>query len=155
MPINRELKTSQAGVDLIKEFEGFSSRVYLCPAGKPTIGYGHLISKGEDIDGPITIEKAEELLRDDLKWAEDAVHRYITHPGLNQNQFDALVSFTFNLGAGALRVSTLRRLLNSKQVIAASNEFKKWNKVRVGRHLISVTGLTRRRAAEAALFLKS
>lgn len=154
MPIDQKLKTSQVGIDLIKQFEGFSPRVYLCPAGKPTIGYGHVVRKDEDIEGPITIEQGEELLRKDLEWAEDAVHRLVTYPDLNQHQFDALVSFTFNVGAGALRISTLRRLLNSKQVIGASNEFKKWNKARMGRHLLSLPGLTRRRAAEAALFLR-
>ena len=108
---------SRQGLDLICRFEGFSPIIYMCPAGYPTIGYGHLITeanKEQFLDG-VDEDEALDLLRQDVAVAERAVLRLISVP-LTQGQFDALVSFTFNLGAGALQRSTLRRkvcLLNS------------------------------------------
>jgi lysozyme len=118
---------TQAGIDLIKRFEGFSPTVYICPAGYPTIGYGHVVKlqERERFAGGITAEQAEFLLRQDVQTAEYAVLRLITVP-LTDGQFDALVSFTFNLGAGALQRSTLRRKINRRDYAAVPAEFRKW-----------------------------
>jgi len=102
---------TQDGIDLIKRFEGFSATVYICTAGYPTIGYGHLVREAERYEQGITEAAAEALLRRDVQAAEKAVLRLIDVP-LTDGQFDALVSFTFNLGAGALQRSTLRRMVN-------------------------------------------
>ena len=99
---------TQDGIDLIKRFEGFSATVYICPAGYPTIGYGHLVKDSGRYEQGITEAEAEELLRRDVHAAESAVMRLIDVP-LTDGQFDALASFTFNLGAGALQRSTLRK----------------------------------------------
>ena len=101
------MKTSETGIDLIKHYEGLQLNLYLCPAGKPTIGYGHT---GPDVVFGITITEADadKLLREDLHFSEKGVQTY-THVPLTQGQFDALVSFTYNLGVGALRDSTLFR----------------------------------------------
>ena len=137
---------TQAGVDLIKRFEGFSHTVYICPAGYPTIGYGHVVKpqEREQFAGGITTEQAEALLRQDVQTAERAVLRLITVP-LTDGQFDALVSFTFNLGAGALQRSTLRRKVNRGDHAAVPAEFRKW--VWAGGRKLQ--GLVRRREAEA------
>lgn len=94
-------KTTQKGLDLIKRFEGFSSTVYICPAGHPTIGYGHLVRDHEMFE-TISPEEAEGLLRKDVESAERAVLRLV-NVSLTDGQFDVLVSFTFNLGAGAFQ----------------------------------------------------
>ena len=138
---------SQAGLDLIKEFEGFRGKAYNCPAGHPTIGYGHLIKKGEKFDR-LTEAEAEELLRKDVQIAERAVQRLIDVP-LTDGQFDALVSFTFNLGEGALAESTLRRKLNSGAYDEVPEQFMRW--VFAGGKKLK--GLVRRREAEVGLFL--
>lgn len=139
------MKTSPKGISLIKEFEGLSLDAYMCSAGVLTIGYGHTggVQKGDRI----TEKKAEELLQDDLKKFENGVLRLVRVP-LNQNQFDALVSFAFNLGVGNLGKSTLLRKLNDRDFKGAAAEFVRWNKAG-GREL---DGLTRRRNAEAELF---
>ena len=104
---------TEEGLDLIKRFEGFSPTIYICPAGYPTIGYGHVVLTHErdQFATGITPAQANELLREDAAIAERAVLRLISVP-LTDGQFDALVSFTFNLGAGALQRSTLRRKVN-------------------------------------------
>ena len=93
---------SKTGLDLIKRFEGFSPTVYICPAGYPTIGYGHVVNPDErqQFASGITSEQAEALLRQDVQIAERSVLRLITVP-LTDGQFDGLVSFTFNLGEAA------------------------------------------------------
>lgn len=161
---------NQAGLDLVKEFEGFHSRrfksgpkkgqslpnggvtAYWCPAGVPTIGYGHTKTViPTDIDVKVISPKeAEELLRGDLKNAENAVSNLIT-VNLNDNEFSALVSFTFNVGAGALKNSTLRKRLNrgDSRTSVANEEFRKW--VKGGGRVLQ--GLVRRRRAERDLFL--
>lgn len=105
------MKISKAGIQLIKEFEGYSPIPYKDVAGLNTIGYGHLIKKGE-LFSRVTAEQAEELLLKDLATAEKGVNTLIIVK-LTQNQYDALVSFTYNVGVGALRDSTLRKYLNS------------------------------------------
>ena len=140
---------SRKGIDLIKRYEGFSAKAYFCPAGVLTIGHGHVLS-----DTPanrrrtVTSAEAEEYLISDVRIAERAVHRLITAP-LTQGQFDAVVSFTFNLGSGALQRSGLRRKLNREEYDDATLEFRKWVYAG-GRRL---PGLIKRRAAEAERFL--
>ena len=137
------MKTQNA--DIIKHHEGLVLHAYLCPAGVPTIGYGH--TGGVSMGDVITEKKADELLKKDLRSAEYAVNKYV-NVDLNQNQFDALVSFVFNLGAGNFKSSTLLRKLNFSDYDGAASEFKRWNKAG-GRVL---AGLTKRRLAEEKLF---
>lgn len=137
---------TQRGLDLIKQFEGFSSQIYLDAAGLPTIGYGHLLRVGEAelFKNGITELVAQALLIKDVSRAEQAVLRLITVP-LTNGQFDALVSFTFNLGAGALQRSTLRRKINRGDHADAPAEFMRW--VWAGGRKLK--GLQRRRRKEA------
>lgn len=142
------MNISQKGVDLIKGFEGCYLTGYKDIAGVPTVGYG---TTGPDIvvGMKITQEQAEQMLRDDLRGFEQAVTNLVK-VGLNQNEFDALVSFTYNVGANALRNSTLLKLLNDgADRSTVANEFLRWNKVNGN----SIEGLTRRRKAERELFL--
>lgn len=113
------------GIDLIKKFEGFSSDVYTCPSGYETIGYGHLIQESESFNDAISKEEAEKLLRVDVRYAEMGVLNLI-HVPMTNNQFDALVSFTFNLGIGALQRSTLRKKVNLKLNSEVAHEFSRW-----------------------------
>jgi lysozyme len=149
---------NQAGLNLIKEFEGFaeaipgttSVRAYPDPGtgGDPwTIGYGHT---GPDVRPGIvfTQAQAEAALRSDLRGAEAAVLQAVT-VALTDNQFAALVSFTFNVGAGAFQDSTLLRLLNQGDYTGAAGQFGQWVNGGSG----PLPGLVRRRAAERALFL--
>jgi GH24 family phage-related lysozyme (muramidase) len=140
---------SKDGLDLICRFEGFSPVIYICPAGYPTIGYGHLITEANKerfLDG-VDEEEALELLRSDVGKAERAVLRLITVP-LTQGQFDALVSFTFNLGAGALQRSTLRRKVNREEHDDVPAELMKW--VWAGGR--KLRGLVKRRKGEILLY---
>lgn len=141
------MKTSQAGIDLIKTFEGYSATPYSDVAEKLTIGYGHLIKPGENFTA-IGLEQAELILAADLGFAEKAVSELVKEP-LSQNEFDALVSFTFNLGRNALKNSTLLRLLNAGQVEAAADQILRWD--HAGGKVVA--GLTRRRQAERSLFI--
>jgi GH24 family phage-related lysozyme (muramidase) len=140
---------SKQGLDLICRFEGFSPVIYICPAGYPTIGYGHLITEANKerfLDG-VDEDEALELLRSDVGKAERAVLRLIAVP-LTQGQFDALVSFTFNLGGGALQRSTLRRKVNREEHDDVPAELMKW--VWAGGRKLN--GLVKRRAAEAEIY---
>lgn len=139
---------TQDGIGLIKRFEGFSATVYICPAGYPTIGYGHLVREAERYEQGITEAEAEDLLRRDVQTAEKAVLCLIDVP-LTDGQFDALVSFTFSLGAGALQRSTLRRKVNRQAHSEVPEQFKHWVWAR-GKKL---AGLINRRAAEANKYL--
>jgi len=140
------MKTSEQGIELIKEFEQFAAEEYICPAGKRTIGYGHVIQPGEEF-GTLTEEEATELLMQDLDHFEQCVCSLVRVP-ISQSQFDALVSFAYNVGGMALKKSTLLKCLNAGEYDSAADEFPKWNKGG-GRVL---NGLIRRRAAEKALF---
>lgn len=144
------MKTSQSGIDLIKRFEGLELEAYQDIAGVWTIGYGHIETAKPGMR--ITEREAEALLQRDLKPREQAVGRIVSVP-LNQNEFDALVSFVYNVGVEAFRRSTARRRLNNNDRIGAADALTWWNKATVGGVLREVTGLTRRRAAERALFL--
>ena len=106
------MKISQEGIDqLIKSYEGLSLKPYFCPAGKLTIGYGHVMLKGEKIE-PITLQQAEQLLLNDLSKFNQAVNDLVKVP-INQSQFDALVSLCYNIGIEAFKQSTLLKKLNS------------------------------------------
>lgn len=137
------------GIDLIKRFEGFSSSIYICPAGYPTIGYGHVVRDDEKrrFDEGIDKEEGENLLRRDVRWAEQGVLRLINVP-LTDGQFDSLVSFTFNLGTGALQRSTLRRKVNREEHEDVPAQFKRW--VWAGGR--KLPGLVRRRSTESRLY---
>lgn len=137
---------TQDGIDLIKRFEGFSSTVYICPAGYPTIGYGHLVRSGESFN-EISETEAEELLRKDVESAERAVLRLVNVP-LTDGQFDALVSFTFNLGSGAFQRSTLRRKVNRQAHTEVPAQLMRW--VWAGGRKLN--GLRKRRSAESILY---
>jgi lysozyme len=140
------MKTSQAGIDLIKRYEGFVSKPYLCPAGVWTVGYGSTRGVTRDTP-PVTKEQAEELLRRDVESAEAAVMRLC--PSLKkQNRFDAIVSFTFNLGSAALQRSTLRQKINRNEHLDVPAELLKWVWAG-GRRL---PGLVARRAAEGVMY---
>lgn len=146
--------TGNAGIDMIKRFEGFRSAPYKCPAGIPTIGYGatfYTTSKKVTMtDKSITEAEAASLLRYMLKSFEQYVDSYCVDT-LTQNQFDALVSFCYNLGPANLKASTLLKKVNANpndETIRA--EFMKWTKAG-GRTL---KGLVTRRAAEADLYFK-
>lgn len=138
---------TQLGIDLVKQFEGFSPRPYLCPAGHLTIGYGHLVKDHETFYYEIGQEQGEYLLKKDLESAERAVSR-LARAGVSDSQFDALVSFTYNLGAGAFQRSTLRRKVNRGEDPEVPAEFLRWVWAG-GRRL---RGLIRRRQAEAVLY---
>ena len=140
------MRTHKAGIDLIKSFEGLSLVAYRCPANVLTIGYGHTAGVIEGME--IADEAgAEALLAQDLFIYERAVTRAL-EVTVNKNQFDALVSFTYNLGGGALRKSTLLRKLNAGDTEGAAMEFRRWT--RAGGKVLR--GLVRRRKAEEELF---
>lgn len=103
------MQTSQNGINLLKKLEGCKLEAYLCSNGIPTIGIGH--TKGVVLGQKITQEQAELFLRQDLKEAENYVNMNVKKP-LNQNQFDALVCFTFNVGGNAFKNSTLLKKIN-------------------------------------------
>lgn len=140
------MRTGPEGIALIKKWEGLRTDAYLDPVGIPTIGYGH--TEGVYMGQSITPEDAERLLLADLRKFESYVNSYVTAP-LNQSQFDALVSFTYNLGPGRLRDSTLLKKVNanpSDPTIPA--EFDRW--VYAGGTRLA--GLVSRRREEAELY---
>lgn len=146
------MQINNAGLALIKEFEGFVDRWYRDPVGIWTCCYGHTDAAGDPkhsstTDKRFTEAEGAEILRRDLGQYEQAVSRAVKVP-LNENQFSALTSFTYNLGPVNLGTSTLLRRLNAGDYEGAAAEFPKWNKAG-GKAL---AGLTRRRAAERALF---
>jgi len=140
------MKISPKGLDLIQRFEGCKLTAYLCPAGVLTIGYGHT---GPNVRKGMTIEpfEADNLLADDLARFEVGVSEVINKP-MTQGQFDALVSFAFNLGLGALRGSTLASKFKQGDHAGAAGEFPKW--VWAGGKMLP--GLVKRRLAEKLLF---
>lgn len=140
------MHTSQRGRDLIRSFEGERLTAYLCPAKVWTIGVGHT---GPDVKPGMTItrEQSEALLQADLMRFEDAVRKHART--FTQNQFDALVSFSFNVGINAMARSTLIRMHKAGDYRAAADQFLRWDKAG-GKRL---AGLSRRRAAERALYL--
>lgn len=148
---SEEMKASSNGINLIIKFEGFSPKVYICPAGYATIGYGHLIKDNEPyLAAELTKEEAQKLLGQDLSRFEKGIVT-MTSAKLSQNQFDALCSFTFNLGLGAYQRSTLRMKINRGEYFDASLELLKW--IRGGGRVLP--GLVKRRHAERELFLST
>jgi lysozyme len=143
---NSRRQTGSAGVNMIKSFEGLYLDAYYDAVGIPTIGYGH--TENVHMGMSISEAEAEQLLRQDLERFEVAVQDGV-EVEINDDQFDALVSFSFNLGAGSLFSSTLLKLLNQGKFEQAAEEFPRWNKAG-GQALL---GLTRRRLSERALFL--
>jgi len=137
---------NQAGLNLIKEFEGCILQTYDDGVGVLTIGYGH--TQGVSWGQTITQLQAEELLKQDLNYFEQSVTTLVKVP-LTENQFAALVSFTFNVGVGAFSESTLLRLLNQKDYRAAADQFQRW----VNGGGKEMAGLVRRRTSERILFL--
>jgi GH24 family phage-related lysozyme (muramidase) len=152
------MKTSSVGVELIKQFEGLRLQSYLCPAKIWTVGWGTTLIKGKPFGKGLTItkEQAEEYLADDLVPFEQAVNSLVKVK-LTQNQFDALISFVYNVGADidadniaeGLGDSTLLKKLNAGDYKGAADQFLKWDKAN-GKVM---KGLTIRRQAERALFL--
>ncbi|MFY0454850.1 lysozyme [Enterobacter cloacae complex sp. YD70/O97D2] len=145
------MQTSEKGIALIKQFEGCKLTAYQDSVGVWTIGYGWTQPvDGKPIRAGMTIkqETAERLLKTGLVSYESDVSRLVK-VGVTQGQFDALVSFTYNLGARSLSTSTLLRKLNAGDYAGAADEFLRWNKA--GGKVLN--GLTRRREAERALFL--
>jgi len=142
-----KMKTSKKGIELIKKYEGLKLKAYKCPAGVWTIGYGH--TKNVKQGDVITEVQAEILLIYDLNDFENCIKKNVRIP-LTQNQFDALVSFCFNVGCGNFLKSTLLKKLNEGKIAEAAKEFLKWNKAG-GKEL---AGLTKRRQEEMELFLK-
>jgi lysozyme len=142
---------TDVGLALIKRFEGFNPTTYICPAGYPTIGYGHVVRPDErpKFSGGISENEAEDLLRRDVQIAESAVLRLI-RVRLTDGQFDALVSFTFNLGSGALQRSTLRRKVNHEEHADVPQELRKW----IMSAGIKLRGLLMRREAESLRYLQ-
>jgi len=138
---------SENATKLVEQFEGLETTAYRDQREIWTIGYGH--TAGVKEGDTCTKAQAEQWLNADMATADRAVNAYIT-ADLTQNQFDALVSFTFNVGAGNLEHSTLARLLNSGSRIAAADQFLVWNHTNGQVN----AGLTRRRQAERSLFLQ-
>ncbi len=145
------MQTSSTGRALIMRHEGFSPVPYLCPAGLWTIGYGHVITPERRANlSYVNHAQAEQLLVTDMRLAERAVERFINRE-LVHSEFDALVSFTFNLGAGALQRSSLRRVINRDERADISHQWLRW--VWAGGR--KLPGLIRRRHEELALFLSA
>ena len=145
------MKTSNKGIELIKRHEGFVPRAYKCPAGVWTIGYGH--TSGVKSGDVITATQGEEYLRNDLTHAEAVVNGQ-SMP-LTQNQFDALVSFVFNVGSGNFKGSTLLRKARANvNDPTISAEFLKWDKARVNGILKVLPGLVKRRLEESKIYFE-
>lgn len=157
------MKTSQAGLKFISVHEGIRLQPYKDPIGLWTIGIGHLITPVElktdliHIKGQyyrwkqgLSEKQVFWLLEQDVKKAEDVINTAVKIP-LSQNQFDALVSFVFNVGGGAFINSTLLKKLNAKNN-TAKHEFNKWVKGRVNGKMVALPGLVKRRKEETKLF---
>jgi lysozyme len=145
------MEINTACVNIVKFYEGFRSRPYLDPVGIPTIGYGSTYYENDTKvtlqDQPITSERAIQLLLYNLSKFASGVNTIVKVP-LNNNQFNALVSFAYNVGLGALKKSTLLKLVNSGNYKGASEQFIRWNKA--GGQVLP--GLTKRREAERNLW---
>jgi lysozyme len=143
------MKASPKAAEIIKHFEGCRLQAYPDPAtgGEPwTIGYGHTGQVGKQ--DTVTQEMADLMLLRDMKRFENGLNSYI-RADVNQNQFDALVSLTFNIGLGNFSTSTLLKMINAGSADAAADQFLRWNKAGG----IVLSGLTRRREAERKLYL--
>lgn len=143
------MKLSQKGIELIKQFEGYSSKAYPDPAtgGAPwTIGYG--TTKGVKPGMVITAQQAEKMLRDDVAKFESGVSSLVTAP-TTQGQFDAMVSLAYNIGLGNFGKSTLLKKHNARCYTCAADQFRVWNRAN-GKVM---NGLTKRRSAEREVYM--
>lgn len=147
------MRTNKRGLDLIKEFEGLRLKPYLCSADVPTVGYGSTFyengNKVSLYDKPISRARAEQLLINTITHFEKQLYPILSGLMLNDNQFSALVSFTFNVGVANFKKSTLLKIIkenpNDKDI---TEQFLRWNKA----NKKELPGLTRRRQAEAKLY---
>ena len=141
------MKVSQECIDLVKFFEGFKSKAYLCPAGVWTIGYGRTknVKEGDMVN---ELQAERDLLEELEEFGEQVLS--VVRVSIKQHQFDALASWTYNLGVGNLQSSTLLKKLNSGDKNSVPSEMVRWNKA-AGKVL---AGLTRRREAEAKLWAR-
>lgn len=154
------MKPSKACIDLVKKFEGIRLNAYLCPAGVPTIGYGTIHypdGKPVKMGHVVTMQRAEDLLKWEVEKKAMAIVPLVQNNEgkvfVNQSQFDALVSFAYNLGYGALKGSTLlKKVRNNPSDETIRAEFMKWTKAKVKGVLTELPGLVRRRDAEADLY---
>lgn len=146
---NEELKTSEQGLEFIKTHEGCRDSVYLCPAGVKTVGIGHTGPEINALEVGFKVSEEDILtwLKEDVYEAEQAIKTYV-ETDLTQAQFDALVSFIFNVGTNAFRRSTLLKKINAEDFTGAEDEFSRWIYAD-GRPL---AGLVTRRGAEQELF---
>lgn len=142
---------SRRGIDRIKKHEAFSPVPYNDEGGRPTIGWGHLIREGESFS---QIDEAigERILRQDLAIAEELVNRKVKVP-ISQNQYDALISFVFNVGGQAFADSTLLKKLNARDYAGAADELLRWKYVTKGGVKTESAGLLARRKTERELFV--
>lgn len=148
------MKIAKNGLDLLKKWEqgpngNFASISYKCSAGKDTVGWGHIIKSTDNIVQPINLYKAEALLQNDIKWAEEAVNSLVKVE-INQNQFDALVCLVFNIGAANFKTSTLLKFLTDGSLDKIPVQFMRWVYA-AGKKL---KGLENRRFAEVELWNK-
>lgn len=142
-------RASPRGRALIKAQEAFRPRRYYCPAGVLSIGYGHAIKPHEEFPEPMTEAEGEALLASDLAPIE--IYLTAVFPDVTQNQFDALASFAYNVGLGALDQSTLKRRLQAGDVKGAADQFGRW----IYANKVVLRGLVKRRDAERRLFLEA
>lgn len=148
------MKVSDTCIRLIKLFEGCKLTAYKCPAGIPTIGWGSIKypdNKPVKLGDTISQLRADDMLKWEVELKAQGVTKHLLNTKVNQNQFDALVSFAYNCGVGALGSSTLiKKVRNNPNDPSIRTEFGKWNKA-AGKEL---AGLTRRRKLEADLYFK-
>ncbi len=149
--VSKIMKASILAVNLLKELEGWRDKPYKDSAGLCTIGYGHLIEAGEFCPDQITLEQGEKYLRDDIAEAERIVRSTVKVP-LTQSQFDSLISFTFNIGAGAWAISDTLKILNDGEHHRMPARFLMWVKVTKNGVKVVEEGLINRRLREVDLW---
>jgi lysozyme len=145
------VETNDAGINLIKEFEGLRQKAYKDVAGIWTIGYGHIRTAVEGME--ISIDRAHELLTSDLKATEEGVTRALGDVPTTPHQFSAMVALAFNIGVNAFKGSTVLREHKAGDHPAAASAFLMWDKATINGKLTPVAGLKRRREAEAELYM--
>lgn len=145
--------TSTQGRLFIEKEEGTVLHLYQDQVGKWTIGTGHLVRPGEDFTNGISPEQADALLAEDLRLSESCVNS-IVMGDIGQNMFDACVSLTFNIGVGAFVLSSVAKLINAGDYLAAADAFRLWNKATVDGKLVVLPVLVGRRERERAVFLR-